>query len=478
VIEDLCRVVRAAIDAEFEIDGYAASLTGGSDTFAPLEHRLHGRPTGIDGLIDETAEDLVRRFQPDLVGFSVPFAGCLYGAVRMASVIKARRSATQVVPGGGFVNTELRDLSDPAIFDYVDFITLDDGERPLQCIVELVEGRRPGDRLRRTLRRTHDRVTAVDGPTEPDVPFADSGTPTYRGLPLDRCFGFRPALLPFPRPFGRRWNKLTLAHGCCWKKCAFCDTSLDYSARFEPASVQVTIDRTKRLCDETGERGFHFVDEAMPPALLRRLAERLIAERLDVAWWGNVRFDRALTPLAPLLAESGCIGLTGGLEATTDRLLALIDKGVSLEQAAQVCHALARADIHTHAYLIYGFPTQSLQETVDALEYIRQMFEAGCLRSAFWHRFSLTAWSPIAARPAAFGITVPHSPRRPSSNYVLVYDEPGAVDHAAFGPPLRRAVEHYMLGAGLDLPMAHWLGADAPRPALAPDFVRRAVKDR
>jgi hypothetical protein len=113
-----------------------------------------------------------------------------------------------------------------------------------------------------------------------------------------------------------------------------------------------------------------------------------------------------------------------------------------------------------------------------AVACLRQMFEAGCLRSAFWHRFSLTAWSPIAARPAAFGITVPHSPRRPFSNYVLEYDEPGAVDHAAFGPPLRRAVEHYMLGAGLDLPMAHWLGADAPRPALAPDFVRRAVKDR
>ncbi len=475
VLEDLCRVIRLGIDDEFEIDAYVATLSDGLQTFEPLQRRLDAPPNVIDRLTDEVAAELLQRFDPDVIGFSVPFAGSLYGAVRMAAAAKAHRPNVRTIIGGGYVNTELRDLTDPGIFDYIDFVTLDDGERPVQCVLEAIEGRRPPGQLLRTFRRVDGRVVYVNAPTEHDVPFAKTGTPTYRGLPLERYFGFRPALLPFPRLFGRRWNKLTLAHGCYWKKCTFCDTALDYIGRYEPASVDLTIDRMKRLRDETGESGFHFVDEAMPPALMKKLAERLLAERLNVTWWGNVRFDRALVPIAPLLAESGCIGLTGGLEATTTRLLALIDKGVSLEQAAQVCDALTRSEIHAHGYLIYGFPTETEQETVDSLEFVRQMFEAGCLGSAFWHRFGLTAWSPIAANPQAFGITVPPQPKQPFSNYMLDYVEAGEPDHPRFGEGLRRAVEDYMLGSGLNRRVDEWFCFPVPAPTLPPDFVRRVV---
>jgi radical SAM superfamily enzyme YgiQ (UPF0313 family) len=475
VLEDLCRVIRTAVDPDFEIDAYLGQLSAGLATFAPIASRLAADPNVIDRLTDEVAHEILEQHHPDVIALSVPFAGNVYGAVRMAAAVKRRAPHARVVLGGGYVNTELRDLTDPGLFDYVDFVTLDDGERPLQCVIEMIEGRRPAAALLRTFRRVGGRVEYVNGAVERDVPFAQTGVPTYRGLPLERYFGFRPPLLPFPRLFGRRWNKLTLAHGCYWKRCTFCDTALDYIGRYEPASVELTIERIKRLRDETGESGFHFVDEAMPPALMKKLAERLIAERLNVAWWGNVRFDRALAAMAPVLAESGCIGLTGGLEAATDRTLALIDKGVSLAQAAQVCHALAQSGIHTHAYLIYGFPTETEQESVDALEFVRQMFEAGCLSSAFWHRFELTAWSPIAADPRAFGITVAPQAKRAFSNYLLDYDEPGGADHGRFTHGLRRAVEDFMLGNGVDRPAHAWFDFAAPAASLAPDFVRRAV---
>jgi radical SAM superfamily enzyme YgiQ (UPF0313 family) len=475
VLEEICRVIRLGIDPEFEVDSYLESLSSGLPTFDPIQARLDAPPNVIDRLTDEVALELIERCHPDVVGFSVPFAGNLYGSVRMAAAIKARAPQTTTVLGGGYANTELRDLTDPGLFDYIDFVTLDDGERPMQCVLEYVEGRRPASALLRTFRRLDGRVEYISAPGERDVPFALTGVPSYRGLALDRYFSFRPPLLPFPRRFGRRWNKLTLAHGCYWKRCTFCDTSLDYIGRYEPASVDLTIDRMKRLRDDTGESGFHFVDEAMPPALMKKLAERLIAERLTVTWWGNVRFDRALAGMAPVLAESGCIGLTGGLEAATDRTLALIDKGVSLEQAAHVCHALSQRDIHTHAYLIYGFPTETAQETVDALEFVRQMFAGGALRSAFWHRFALTAWSPIAANPAAFGIAVPPQPKHPFANYVLEYAEPGGADHVRFGEGLNRAIEDFMLGSGLERPLQDWFDFPVPPPTVAPDFVRRAV---
>lgn len=475
LVSDVCRVIRRAIDPEFELDAYASKLSDDPPTFDALRTRL-ARTTVIDATIDDIAASLAATHQPNVLGLSVPFAGNLYGALRIAAVFKQRRPDTTIVMGGGWVNTQLRALTDPGIFDYVDYITLDDGERPMQCVLEVVAGRRSPDSLKRTWVRDGGTVAMRDTAPEPDVPFVETGTPTYRGVPLDRYLVFRPSLQSFRRIAGARWNKLTLAHGCYWKKCAFCDTALDYIGRYDPASVDVTLDRIRRLRDETGESGFHFVDEAMPPAMMRRLAERLIAERVEISWWGNVRFDRALLDMAPLLAESGCVGITGGLEVASDRVLALMEKGVSLEQAARICRALAREDIFTHAYLIYGFPTQTAQETIDALEYVRQMFQAGSLHSAYWHEFSLTTYSPIARDPGKFGLTIPPLTLRPFSNYFIAFDEPGRIDHARFGPGLARSLDHYQLGLGLDDPLQQWFDFPIPSPSIASDFVHQLTR--
>ena len=478
VLADIAAVIRHAIEPDFELDAYAERLSDERATFDQLHARLHGAPGLLDRYVDEAADALVREHQPDVVGFSVPFAGCLYGALRMAARFKAANPSTTVVLGGGWVNTQLRELSEPAVFDYVDCVTLDDGERPLACILEWLAQQRGGDALCRTFVRRDGRVVFVNDPRERDVSWAESGTPTYAGLPLAQYLCFRPTVQAFQRIWGTRWNKLTLAHGCYWKKCSFCDTHLDYIGRYEQVPIDVLIHRIKALVDETGESGFHFVDEAMPPALVRRLAERLIAEQMSIAWWGNARFDTAFEGLGPLLAESGCIGITGGLETASARTLALMAKGVSLEQGARVCHGLASAGIFVHAYLIYGFPTETAQETVDAVEFVRQMFAAGALHSAVWHYFGLTQFSPMARHPEQYGITLRPKATHPFSNYQLEFDEPGRIDHDQFGEGLRRAVSEFRLGIGLDRPAHAWFTGIAmamPSTTVAPDFVANAI---
>ncbi len=471
VISEITRAIRRTVDPDFQLDAYAEKLSDDPPYFAPIAERLR-QTNFIDQMIDTIAADLSRAHEPDVLGLSVPFPGNLYGALRIAAVFKTLRPHTRIVMGGGWVNTQLRSMTDPGIFDYVDYITLDDGERPLQCLLEHFEGRRSAGALKRTYLCDKGRVTFVDGAPEPDVPFASCGTPTYRGLPLEQYLVVRPSLQSFRRVGGVRWNKLTLAHGCYWKKCAFCDTALDYIGRYDPASVEVTLDRIKSLQDETGESGFHFVDEAMPPAMMAKLAERLVAGRFNISWWGNVRFDRALLGMAPLLAASGCIGITGGLEVASDRVLALMDKGVSLEQAARVCQEFAAQDIFTHAYLIFGFPTETAQETIDALEFVRQMFETGALKSAVWHQFGLTTFSPIASNPAKYGIRIPEQPARPFSNYLIEFDEPGRIDHAQFRDGLKQSVQHYQLGIGIDDPLQNWFTFPVPAVTIPKDFVR------
>ena len=199
---------------------------------------------------------------------------------------------------------------------------------------------------------------------------------------------------------------------------------------------------------------------------------------------GQHSFEKSFTPeLCQRLADSGCIAVSGGLEVASDRLLKLMQKGVSVEQVARVTRAFSDAGILVHAYLMYGFPTQTLQETIDGLEYVRQLFAAGLVQSAYWHCFALTCHSPIAVTPADFGIRIraPRvTPGRTFARNELAYDIlPGrdrisARQLVRIGEGLRRATYNYLHGAGLDEPANAWFRFDAPDPTLPEDFVARA----
>jgi radical SAM superfamily enzyme YgiQ (UPF0313 family) len=313
------------------------------------------------------------------------------------------------------------------------------------------------------------------------VPLRDAGTPTYDGLPLDRYVSLFEMLNPMHRLWSDgRWNKLTVAHGCYWKKCSFCDVTLDYIGRYDPASADQLVDRIEAMVAETGDRGFHLVDEAAPPAGLRALAERLLERHVTITWWGNIRFEKTFTPaLARLLARAGCVAVSGGLEVASDRLLKKMQKGVTVEQVARVTRAFTDAGVMVHAYLMYGFPTETEQETVDALERVRQLFAEGCIQSAFWHRFAATAHSPIGQRPDLFGIRLRPEPEVRFARNEVPFDDPTGTDHDFLGEGLRKALYNYMHGVGLDDDVRSWFPRRGkqklPAAQVPRDLIKKAV---
>ena len=478
-VDDLSDAVRDGIDPRFQLSRYGEHLAASAASFDPLHEALEAPPTLVDAMLDDLTGELLALHRPDLVGLSAPFPGNVYGAFRMARAIKAAAPSTRVVLGGGWVNTELRDLSEPRVFDYVDYVSLDEGERPLLAL--LARLRAPADtpapRLVRTFVRTGGVVVYEDDRSQPDIPLRDAGTPTYDGLPLDCYVSLFEMLNPMHRLWSDgRWNKLTVAHGCYWQRCTFCDVSLDYIGRYDPVQADTLVDRIETLVDETGQTGFHFVDEAAPPAGLRALAERLLTRNVVITWWGNIRFEKAFTPdLTELLAASGCVAVSGGLEVASDRLLELMQKGVTVEQVARVTQAFTGAGVMVHAYLMYGFPTQTEQETVDALERVRQLFEAGCIQSGFWHRFTVTAHSPIGLQPQRYGITLADAPPGRLARNDLSFTDPTGTDHEFLGHGLRAALYNYMHGLGLDADVRSWFDRDVPRPLVAPDLIARAL---
>jgi radical SAM superfamily enzyme YgiQ (UPF0313 family) len=473
-LNDIADVIRDAVDPRFEFVRYAESLAASQPTFDQLHAALSAPPGLVDASLRELTLTALSQHQPTLVLITAPFPGNVYGAFRIAQTIKQMQPSLVTVLGGGYCNTELREMKEPRVFDYFDFVTLDAGERPLLALIEHLQGRRPLDRLVRTYTRERHYVDCE----EPDIAFSDSGRPTYAGLPLQDYLSLLDMLNPMHRLWSDgRWNKLTVAHGCYWKKCSFCDVNLDYISRYDLAATDVLIDRMEALIRETGQTGFHFVDEAAPPKALKSLAHALLHRKLDVSWWGNIRFEKSFnTDLCQVLADSGCIAVTGGLEVASDRLLKLMKKGVSVEQVARVTRAFSDAGILVHAYLMYGFPTQTAQDTVDALEYVRQLFAAGCIQSAFFHRFTCTTHSPVGKHPEQYGVTLQPPLNATFANNDINFTDATGIDHDVFGPPLKKALYNYMHGIGLELDVREWFDEEVPRTRVPKSFVGRALQ--
>ncbi len=477
-LNDLADLLRDAIDSRFEFVRYAESLVASQASFESLAQALAAPKNLIDDTLALLTHEALNLHKPTVVLISVPFPGSVYAAFRIAQTVKAFDPNIVTLLGGGFVNTELRELTEPRVFDYFDYVTLDSGERPLLSLLAYLQGQRSKKRLVRTyLRDAQTQAVQYVNMVEPEVPFEEVGTPTWDGLPLDRYLSLLDMLNPMHRLWSDgRWNKLTVAHGCYWKKCSFCDVSLDYIGRYESASATVLVDRIDAIVQETRQTGFHFVDEAAPPKSLKALATELIKRDTGISWWGNIRFEKTFTPaLCELLAQSGCIAVSGGLEVASDRLLTLMKKGVSVDQVARVTRAFSDAGILVHAYLMYGFPTQTVQDTVDALEYVRQLFANGCIQSGFFHRFTCTVHSPVGLNPQEYGVTLkPLPPVSFAKNDVLFID-PTGVDHAALGVGLRKAIYNYMHGLGLEEDVRSWFDFKVPRTTVARQRIERAL---
>ncbi|MEY4012687.1 MAG: hypothetical protein RIT22_1811 [Bacteroidota bacterium] len=477
-LEDISDFIVECVDSNFGFSRYAERLGRSTNSFDELHQALQQEPTYIDTVLLSILAAKIETIQPTAFLISVPFPGNLYAAFRSAQWIKENHPEIKILMGGGFANTELRSLSDPRVFDFFDFISLDDGELPIELIVENLESG-TNTEFKRTFLLENGQVVYKNNSSRPDYKQSQVGTPDYSDLLLDKYISVIEIVNPMHRMWSDgRWNKLTMAHGCYWGKCTFCDISLDYIKIYEPIAAGILCDRMEEMIEQTGETGFHFVDEAAPPALMRELALEILRRKLAVTWWTNIRFEKSFTKdLCLLLKASGCIAVSGGLEVASDRLLRLIDKGVTVEQVAKVTRNFTEAGVMVHAYLMYGYPTQTIQETVDSLEMVRQLFEAGVLQSGFWHQFAMTAHSPVGMYPEKFGVTKATDAVGTFANNDLNYTDSTGIDHEQFSFGLKKSLFNFMHGICLDYDLQDWFDFKIPKTTIHPDFIFDALEE-
>lgn len=478
-IEDITDFICEAISPYLKLGRYAEQLCVYSPSFEPLEQALQKPTSLIDEIMIELLEEKISDFSPDVIGFSIPFPGNVYASLRCGQHIKSKHPHIHIAWGGGFVSTELRELTDPNVFKYVDYIILDDGERSFELLLEgLAHKQNMHKNLIKTLYKNDEGMVVCAGMHKSShIPFKDIPPPDYTGLPLKKYISLIEIANPMHKLWSDgRWNKLMLAHGCYWAKCAFCDTSLPYIANYDPAPANLTVDKIEHCIAQTNSTGFHFVDEAAPPHILHQISDEIIRRELSISWWTNIRFEKAFNfETCKKMSEAGCIAVSGGIEVVSNRLLHIIKKGVTIEQAVKTTNNLTENNIMVHAYLMYGFPTQTIQETIDGLEIIRQMFFEGLIQSAFWHRYAMTVHSPSGCNPQAYGALCVDEERGSFANNEIGFTDGQNIDYEMLGAGLYKATFNYMNGLGFEVPIHKWFDGFVPKTSISKNYIRSCI---
>ncbi|MEO9569898.1 MAG: radical SAM protein [Polaribacter sp.] len=477
-VEELGDFINANVDEFFSFTRYAEQIGRAASSFDELDECLQFETTLIEDEMLYLLNEQLQQDTYDLICFTIPFPGNLFSTLRCAQFIKQEYPTIKIGFGGGYCNTELRRLSDPRIFDFVDFITLDDGEGPLLKITDFLSGKIGEEQLERTYICKNDNVVYVNKKPNTIYHHTSLPAPSYVGLPTKKYLSFLDVMNPMHRMWSDgKWNKLTISKGCYWKKCSFCDVTLDYISNYENTTADNLVDKIEKIISETGITGFHFVDEAAPPKMLRALANKLLERKVFITWWTNIRFEKTFTTeLCTLLSKSGCIAVTGGLEVASDRLLDKMKKGVDIGQVARVTKAFSNQNIMTHAYLMFGFPTETAQETIDSLEVVRQLFQNNCIQSAFWHQFACTSHSPVGKNPEEFDIKIIGPEFKGFAENDLYHEDPTGAEHHLYSQGLNIALNNYLNHKGFEIPLEKYFDFKVPKITLESNLIANYLK--
>ena len=502
-LADLADFIGAFFDPSFELVRYGESLATSHKGFQAVEEGL-AAPV-LQDFYGPIVNRLLQKYgrleenQRLLLCVSCPFPGTLAAALFTCKKFKeALGNKVFVALGGGYVNTELRQVREPALAGYLDALSYDRGYGSywdfFRHLMELDgaggEGTFPTEIKNHSVYKMKffGGDVAVDQGTvpKPDVMAVEDGftvslAPDYSDIDFSKY----PRLADSTNPMHRLWSdgawlKAYLAHGCYWHQCAFCDTSLDYVCSYKKVAIKELYKKLAAQTHDSGVCGVHLVDEAAPPAALRDFALENLKAYKPLVFWGNIRYEKVFTrDLADVLSHGGLRAVSGGIEIACGTGLDAVKKGTDLQSIVSACAAFKEAGILTHAYMIYGYWQETPQMLIDSMETLRQLFASGLLDSAFWHKFVLTRhsrafqeWkSGLYPELKPLGLDEGEESIFASNDLRFVGEEKSA----KYGNPLNQALAAWMHGEDLEIPVGKWFPFAMPRPSVAPDLVERAI---
>lgn len=341
---------------------------------------------------------VMEKERPGVVGISVVQRKQLIPTFTFCKMIKENFPNVHITLGGNII-TRIRDVlvKKPELFAMFDTAILYEGEHAfLELVNTVAHDGKDFSQLPNLIYKDASGIHATSRVYSEDV--TKLPPPDFDGLPLEKYL-VPEVILPY-----------LATRGCYWGRCTFCDHFQGYAKGFRTKLADQVIGEIRFLKNKYGSRHFHFTDESYPPSLFKKLSRKLIEEKLDIVWTTHVRFEDSLLDedVWKDAAASGCKHLHFGFESGNKRVLELMGKATSLEVIKAILRMSAKVGIWNHCMGFFGFPGETLKEAEDSIRFLHENKDS--IHSVGFTTFALGKYSPVAAEPERFGVSIYKNP--------------------------------------------------------------------
>lgn len=356
-------------------------FSGDHDRTDPYDllRAVHGGGELLDESIDE-AVAILTDFRPSIAAISVSFADQMYGALRIARMIRNRNPSIHICLGGATITRLRRSIPHlPELFDLVDSIILREGETPLVALAASLSSKRdPLDSVTGLFARRGDQVLQSAGPREISIGSAKA-LPGANQIPRPRLLKDIPFpvfddLVPghylSPQPL----MPVSTTRNCYFDKCPFCAISRSFGYGYDEMSANRMAEQIQHLAHQYPGALFKDVSEALPPKLALAFAEANSALPQVPPWEAYFRFEHtfATSDAALLLRRGGLRVAYFGLESGSPRLLGEMNKHIDVAVAERTIRNFAEVGIWNHLFLMAGYATETEEDHGATLEFLRR----------------------------------------------------------------------------------------------------------
>ena len=335
----------------------------------------------------------------DVIGISITGHSQLIPALTLSRMIKANAPKTHVVIGGNIVSLLADSIKKHGeLFGrFFDSAIVLEGERPMAILAEHLRNGQALDDVTNLIWFDRQRVRSNE------VAIAEGinslPTPNFDGLPLDLYLSPEPVL------------PLLASRGCYWTKCAFCSQNFGFGECYHSRDPHKVLEDMQKLAQKHGTKYFAFSDEAISPNMMNKLSGEILGSGLKVCCSTNVRMETQFTPeLCRKIFSAGFKLLYLGLESGTDRVLRLMNKGITTEQAAAACRNMYEAGIWDHLYVMFGFPGETKEEAQETIDFL--LAHKDIIHSFHVDNFSLERGMALERHPKQYGVIIEESKTR------------------------------------------------------------------
>lgn len=336
-------------------------------------HQAEVLDAHVRGMTFADLEACIRRTRPDAVGITA-MTYTLIDAVDAARAVKRVDPSIPVILGGPHTALFPREAVDLPCIDYV---VMGEGEVPLGRLLDRLEasGRLPG-----TPWRDADGLPR-EGSVVEDLPAVmDKCTTGHK----HRYFFQDLDDLPIPKrdltPYKlystvvskRPPTTIMVSSRGCPYACSFCYTA--GGKKYRERSPQDVV-REMRACIALGIHEFLFFDETftIDKARIYAICDAILAAGIDVSWDVRARVDCVDYPLLQRMRQAGCGRVQYGIESGTQRVMDILNKGTTLEQAREAIRVTQRAGLATYADFMIGAPGETRDEIMETLRFAQKL---------------------------------------------------------------------------------------------------------